>query len=128
VLAPGELVESLELPLPAGATGAAFGRITRRYGVDLATINLCCLVTASGETRFAFGAVGPRPFLVEDRSGTLARASAPPDARDAMLARLLGHAAPISDLRADRDYRLAMLEVMSRRALDSARARLRERQ
>src|SRR5918999_3243244 len=42
VLAIGELVESIDLPLPETPTGAAFGRVTRRYGVDLATINLCC--------------------------------------------------------------------------------------
>jgi carbon-monoxide dehydrogenase medium subunit len=125
VLAAGEIVESIDLPLPGEATGAAFGRITRRYGVDLATINLCCLVTAAGETRFAFGAVGPRPFLVADPSGTLARETAPRDAQEAVLAQLLAHASPISDVRADRDYRSAMLAVMSRRALESARARLR---
>ena len=115
-----ELVESIDLPLPEGERGAAFGRITRRYGVDLATINLCCLVTGAGEVRFAFGAVGPRPFLVTDRSGTLASGTASRDARDAVLADLLAHASPISDVRADRDYRTAMLHVMSRRALELA--------
>ena len=122
VLAAGELVESIELPLPRAAAGAAFGRVTRRYGVDLATINLCCLVTASGETRLAFGAVGPRPFVVEDLTGTLARDSS--NGRDARLAEMIAQAAPISDVRADRDYRLAMLDVMSRRALAIAIDRL----
>ncbi len=126
VLHVGELVESLDLPMPAGATGAAFGRITRRYGVDIATINLCCLVTRSGDTRFAFGAVGPRPFLVEDSTGALANEETAPEARNAALARLIAHASPISDLRADQDYRAAMLAVMSRRALDAATARLRQ--
>src|SRR5262249_46279002 len=72
----GELVASIDLPVPAARAGAAFGRITRRYGVDLATINLCCRVDVSGETRFAYGAVGPRPFLVTDPSGVLSSASA----------------------------------------------------
>ena len=66
VMAGGEIVESIDLPVPSDATGAAFGRITRRRGVDLATINLCCLVTGSGKSRFAYGAVGPRPFVVDD--------------------------------------------------------------
>ena len=124
VLNSGELVASIDLPAP-GRMGAAFGRITRRYGVDLATINLTCAVTSDGEARFAFGAVGPRPFVVEDRSGAFASGDAPPDVRDAALARILAHASPISDVRADRDYRAAMLDVMSRRALDQAFARLR---
>ena len=124
VMAGGEIVESIDLPVPSGAIGAAFGRITRRRGVDLATINLCCLVTGSGESRFAYGAVGPRPFVVDDASGMLADPAAPPDAREAALARMLSYASPISDVRADRDYREAMLRVMSRRTLATAIARL----
>lgn len=125
VLREGEVVESIDLPVPAKPAGAAFGRITRRYGVDLATINLCCRVDAAGETRFAYGAVGPRPFLVSDTRGVLADAGAPASVKSAVLHHLIGQATPISDVRGGRDYRLAMLDVMSRRALESATARLR---
>jgi CO/xanthine dehydrogenase FAD-binding subunit len=121
VLKRGEIVESIDLPLTAGRTGAAFARLTRRRGVDLATVNLCCLVNPSGETRFAYGAVGPRPFLVRDSSGLLAG----PREKEAALQRLIAQASPISDLRASREYRLAMLMVLSRRALDTAIDRLR---
>jgi CO/xanthine dehydrogenase FAD-binding subunit len=124
-LTPGELVESIDVPIPTEATGAAFGRVTRRRGVDLATINLCCLVTADGETRFAYGAVGPRPFVVSDTTGTLASRTSSAGARSEVLARLASYASPISDVRADRDYREAMLLVMSRRTLDAAIDRLR---
>ncbi len=72
VLEPAELVTAIELPLAAEAVGSAFQRMTRRRGVDLATVNLACAVTSEGVTRFAFGAVGPRAFLAEDESGTLA--------------------------------------------------------
>jgi carbon-monoxide dehydrogenase medium subunit len=126
VLSGGELVASIELPGAPQAAGAAFGRITRRRGVDLATVNLCCLVTAAGETRFAYGAVGPRPFVVSDASGILADPGAPAAAKDAVLAELISHASPISDVRADRDYREAMLRVLSQRALAAALARLGE--
>jgi carbon-monoxide dehydrogenase medium subunit len=40
------------------------------------------------------------------------------------LDRLIGHASPISDVRASRDYRIAMLRVLSRRALATATQRL----
>ena len=110
-----ELVESIDLPIPPAGTGASFGRMTRRRGVDLATINLCCLVDPSGEARIALGAVGPRPFVVRE------------DARDlnGALERAIAHASPISDVRGGADYRRAMLLVMGRRAFSTALERAR---
>jgi CO/xanthine dehydrogenase FAD-binding subunit len=124
VLQRAEIVESIDLPLSTSASGAAFGRLTRRRGVDLATINLCCLVKPSGEVRFAYGAVGPRPFLVQDASGVLANPESTAAERDAVLRELISAASPISDLRGGRDYRIAMLLVMSRRALAAALQRI----
>lgn len=120
VLEPAEMVASIDLPLPAEPTGAAFGRVTRRFGVDLAVINMCCAVTAAGETRMAFGAVGPRPFVVTDETRTLAARAAADAVRDDALQRLIGHAAPVSDVRGSREYRLAMLAAVGRRTIDAA--------
>lgn len=125
VLDRSEMVQSIDLPLPTCPTGSAFGRLSRRRGVDLATINLSCLVNATGDLRFAFGAVGPRPFLVQDGSGVLANPNSDPRDRDAALQRLIAHASPISDVRGSREYRLAMLFVLSQRALWTAIGRLR---
>ena len=111
-LAPGEIVASIDLPLPNGRIGSAFGRITRRRGVDLAIVNLCCVVRQSGDVRFGLGAVGPRPFAISSH-------------RDAPLDDVIKHARVISDLRAGSDYRLAMLRVLARRSLDAAIGRLR---
>ena len=126
VLESGELVAAVVLPLPTETVGSAFGRMTRRRGVDLATVNLCCSVSASGVTRFAFGAVGPRPFLVTDETGTLADSTSPPDTQADALRRLTSQATTISNVRASREYREAMLSVLARRALDTASHRLRE--
>jgi carbon-monoxide dehydrogenase medium subunit len=90
-------------------------------------VNLACSVSASGVTRFAFGAVGPRPFLVTDETGALSDVSAPVADQDRALRMLTSQAAPISNVRASQEYRQAMLEVLSWRALDVARARLNER-
>jgi carbon-monoxide dehydrogenase medium subunit len=125
-LGPGELVASVELPLPTEPVGSAFGRLTRRRGVDLAIINLACSVTRGGVVRFAYGAAGPRPFLVADETGILADTPADADDRERALRELTARAAPISNVRASREYREAMLVVLSRRALDRARARLAE--
>ncbi len=120
----GELVASIDLPLPEGPIGAAFARMTRRRGVDLATISLCCAVDAAGTTRFAFGAVGPRPFLAADESGRLADPGVGEDEKEQILAGLTARASPISDVRGSREYRRAMLMVLSKRALRIAFDRL----
>ncbi len=111
VLVPGEIVESIDLPHVPEPTGGAFGRLTRRHGVDLAIVSVCCVIRESGETRFAFGAVGPRPFVVTAQ-------------HDASLDDVVAHASPISDLRAAADYRRAMLPVITRRTLGTAMQRL----
>lgn len=120
-LGPGELVTSVELPLPAEPVGSAFQRMTRRRGVDLATVNLACSVSVDGVTRFAFGAVGPRAFLLDDDTGTLAGGTADASEEDAIIRRMTAEASPISNVRASREYREAMLLVLSRRALRAAR-------
>lgn len=116
-LRPGELVVAIELPLAKRRTGSAFARVTRRRGVDLATVNVCCRVDADGRTSMAFGAAGPRPVLAVDESGVLADPSSTERAREDVLRSMLATTSPISDLRASREYRAAMLLVMSRRAL-----------
>jgi CO/xanthine dehydrogenase FAD-binding subunit len=112
ILRQGEVVMSVDLPLPAEPTGGAFERLTRRHGVDLAIVNLCCVIRESGTARFAFGAVGPRPILVECR-------------RDTPVEQIVSRATPRSDLRGGADYRTAMLPILARRALTKATARIR---
>jgi CO/xanthine dehydrogenase FAD-binding subunit len=127
VLARGEMLESVDLPFPRVPVGAAFGRITRRRGVDLATINLCGLITSEGEARFAFGAVGPTTIVAVDRSGALAAGSTDAAAREAALRTLFSGARPITDVRGSQEYRTAMLEVMTSRSWQIAATRLRGR-
>lgn len=120
----GELVTAVTIPLPQRPLGTAFARMTRRRGVDLATINLCCRLDRHGHVAFAYGAVAPKPLLVHDQSGALADPTASPAQKDAALDTLLAQATPITDVRASAEYRLAMLRVLSKRALHRATAQL----
>lgn len=115
-LTPGEVVTAIELPLSVSPTGSAFGRVTRRRGVDLASVNLACVVRPSGEVRFGFGAVGPTVVVAESTLEDLAD--------DEGWSLLLQGTSPISDVRASADYRRAMLEVHSRRVLQTAITRM----
>jgi len=118
----GEIAAAVEIPVSQARTGSQFARLTRRRGVDLATISLCCTV-GSRETRFAFGAVGPKPFVRTDESGVLADPDSDPDARLEVLRGFIASATPISDLRGSLEYRRAMLLILSQRALRTAISR-----
>ena len=118
----GEMVVSVDLPVPESPLGATSLRLTRRRGVDLAIISVCCAAGVD-HVRFGYGAVGPRPFLVRDDDGILARRETDPESRERLLRQFVAQATPISDVRASQDYRQAMLLVLTRRALDIALAR-----
>lgn len=124
-LEPGELVTAIELPLPRRRNGSVHVRRTRRRGHDLASVTLACAIGPDGVTRLAYGSVGPRPVLAVDPSGALADPSASAGDRERVLDQLLAAAEPSpTSMRASPEYRLAMLRVLGRRALETARARL----
>jgi carbon-monoxide dehydrogenase medium subunit len=121
----GELVTSIELPLPVWRTGAVHLRRTRRRGHDLASVTLCCAVDEAGVTRLAYGSVGPRPIFTVDPTGVLADPAGPAAARAELLERMLAGASPSArSMRASPEYRLAMLRVLGNRGLRIAIERL----
>jgi CO/xanthine dehydrogenase FAD-binding subunit len=121
----GELVVAIELPKRERPFGAAYTRLTRRRGTDLASITLCCGVDGDGNTRLAYGSVGPRAFLVIDDTGVLADPSVSIADKGEALGRMFHQASPsLKSLRASPDYRLAMLRVLGARALETAIGRL----
>ena len=117
---PGELVTRIDLPRPAAGSGSAFRRLTRRRGVDLATVSVAAGVGADGGLVLGLGAVGPRPLLSE-YAGPVDLAD--DAALDRALDQLLAVATPISDVRGSREYRLATLRVLTTRAVLAAAGR-----
>jgi CO/xanthine dehydrogenase FAD-binding subunit len=107
-----ELVTSIDIPLPASPSGASFLRLTRRKGIDLASVSVSCLIDGSGRIRVACGAVAAVPFVIEGGD------------RRTLVDEALSHASPISDLRASREYRIAMMRVFIVRAIRIAQERL----
>jgi carbon-monoxide dehydrogenase medium subunit len=114
---PDELVTRIEIPCPPDGSGSAFRRLTRRRGVDLATVSVAARVDGDGRVLLGLGAVGPRPLR--------ARLDMPFDAADMdglerELDEGLEIATPISDIRGSQEYRHAMLRVLARRAIVAA--------
>ena len=127
VCGPTELVVAVQIPVPRQPFGCAFGRLTRRRGVDLAIINMACAIDADGITTFAFGAAAPTIIIARDETGELARADLPESQRDELLQSLIDKTSPISDVRSGGEYRRAMLLTIGRRVLWQAQQRRRAR-
>ena len=118
--APDEVVVGVHVPAPIAGASSALQRLTRRRGVDLASVSVAASVGPGGETVLGLGAVGPRPLVAE-----IATPLDPSDepAVVAAIEEAVQVATPISDVRAGREYRLAMVRVLARRAVLSAAAR-----
>ena len=116
----GEFLAGLILPIPGSDQAASFTRLTRRRGADLATINLCCQVYRGGKTHFAVGAAAPVPFIVKDDSGLLSDPDGDLAKKKSRVEELMRAASPITDVRASKEYRQAMVVNLALRALDKA--------
>jgi CO/xanthine dehydrogenase FAD-binding subunit len=124
-LAADEIVTAIELPRPVTRRGTVHLRRTRRRGHDLASVTVACAVAEDGTTRIAYGSLGPRPLLVVDDNGLLADPTATALAKRERLATMFTDASPSPrSMRASPEYRLAMLQVLGLRAVETAIARL----
>lgn len=119
----GEMVTHVTIPIPPLPFGAAFVRLSRYAGEDLAQGSVAVLALPEGEWRVAFGALAPTPVPARAIEATLAGRRLD-DGAVADAVRLVPDAiAPITDMRASKEYRMAMAGVMLRRALHLADAR-----
>ena len=116
VLAVDELVTELVLPPPAPGTRKVYIKHGRRKAMELATVGVA--VSLSNEdVRIVLGAVAPTPIRAR-RAEDLLRGKT---LTGELIAKAASAAAdesrPISNVRASADYRRAMVEVLTRRAL-----------
>ena len=122
-LGPAEIVTALRLPAVPERCGWGFGRRTRTV-IDIALVSSCAVVQAHngvcGEVRISLGAVGPTP-LRATRAEAVLRGQQPSAALVAEASRVAAdEARPISDVRCSAAYRKDMVEVLSKRCVESA--------
>ncbi|MGZ8755977.1 MAG: FAD binding domain-containing protein [Acidimicrobiia bacterium] len=123
-LAPGEIVTRVVVPAPAGGHGAAYLRLSRYEGEDLAQASVAILAPPDHRFRIAFGAVAAKPMRAR-RIETLLEGKALDSALVAEAMALVSEeTSPITDIRATKEFRLRMAEVMLQRGLQAAVERL----
>jgi carbon-monoxide dehydrogenase medium subunit len=122
-LGPAEIVTALRLPPSPGRLGWGYARRTRTV-IDIALVSSCVVIQASngvcGDVRVSLGAVGPTPLRATQAEAVL-RGQQPSAALLAQASRVAAEEArPISDVRCSAEYRKDMVEVLSKRCLESA--------
>ena len=129
-LEPGELVKELLLPLPPGLSGSDYQKLSARSKVDIAAIGVsACLFADEREVvtvaRIAVGAAAPVPKRIEGAEKTLEGKKLTPALITKAAQFTMDQTSPITDTRASAQYREKMVEVLTRRALDSSLEQIR---
>jgi CO/xanthine dehydrogenase FAD-binding subunit len=124
VLKRGEIATGVAVPLPKLKHGACFVKLRRYEGEDLAQASVTVLALAGDTYRISFGSVAPRPIHAVRIEGLLQGQPLTDELVRQAVRLVPGEIAPITDLRATKEYRTHMVGVMLERGLRAAVARL----
>jgi CO/xanthine dehydrogenase FAD-binding subunit len=123
----GEVVTSIHVPPPPPKSGASYKRISARCGVDIAAVGVGVTAFFNGESckqaRIVLGAVAPVPMRATKTEEFMQGRAWTPELIEQGGEQAAEEAKPISDVRASAEWRKAMVEVLTRRALEEAHVR-----
>lgn len=116
VLLSGELVSGIVIPPVAKGAKGVYLKHSRRRFVDLAVVGLAAFYDRQN-IKIALGAVAPTVVRAQAAEKLLAEQGLSLETASAAAKLTALSAGPISDIRSSREYRLAMMEVLAKRAL-----------
>jgi len=131
VLEPDEILKDIFLPPPAGRRGATYLKLGRREAMEIAIVGIGVAVHLNGsdqvasECRIAMGSVAPTPIRARPAEALVNNKEITKELVDEIAAVAAEAARPISDVRATAEYRLDMIRVLCRRAIQAALERAR---
>jgi CO/xanthine dehydrogenase FAD-binding subunit len=122
-LQPGELMTDVVLPAASAGFTGSYLRLSRRKGMDLATVGVLVgkcngTLTLAARWRIALAAVAPTPLRVREAEALLEAKGAAAAREAAELA--VAACRPITDLRGSAEYRRDMVGVLVRRGVGMA--------
>ena len=120
---PGEVVTGITIPLPEGEHGGVYLKLQRYEGEDLSQAGVAILALEGNRYRVAFGAVGPVPSRAPSIEAHLEGSDLTAEAIAGAKALVGDEISPITDMRATKEYRARMCEVMLGRGLEAAVSR-----
>jgi CO/xanthine dehydrogenase FAD-binding subunit len=128
----GEVLTGVSFPAPADRTGLAQAKLTIRRAMDLAFVGIAAALTlgpdgkACRRARIALGSVAPMPMRARRAEAVLEGSPITETAIREAAAAAAAESRPITDLRASKEYRREMTEVLTRRVLQQAFDRARK--
>jgi len=130
-LKPGELVTLLKIPRATSDTGAAFFKIGRRRAMNVAIVSVAAQIALNGANRIhsagiVLGAVAPTPLRLHAAEEILLNQGMADQILEDIGELACSAAAPITDFRSTHDYRLKLVKVLTRRAVQQAWERARQ--
>ncbi len=125
VMQPDEILTQIRLPLMPPGTATTFTKLGQRRSMAISIVSLSTRLTlgATGtvnDARIVLGAVAPTPVRAVAAERVLIGRGLSNDLVDRAARAASAAAAPITDVRASKDYRRRMTEVLVRRALAAA--------
>jgi carbon-monoxide dehydrogenase medium subunit len=124
-----EVLTEIRIPKPGPKTGSAYKKLKRKTG-DFATVAVSAGIEldskgAIAKARLGLGAVGATPARAKKAEASLAGKS-PGEAAFNEAGRLAAQeSSPASDLHGSEEYKRAMVQIFTRRALETAAERAR---
>ncbi|MCX6267569.1 MAG: xanthine dehydrogenase family protein subunit M [Bacteroidetes bacterium] len=121
-----EIVTHVSIPIPEKKYAGAYQKMMRYSGEDLSQANVSVLALSEKQFRVAFGSVGPIPkrsLKIEKLLNTEGVSTETIDKAKKMIETVI---APITDVRATKEYRMHMTKVMFERALLAAMERFKQ--
>ncbi len=113
VLKPGEIIVSVEIPLPPNDAQSFFVKLAPREAMAIAVVNVAGLIVQrEGEVvlaRIALGSVAPTVIRARNAEKVLEAGALTPDAIKEACFTAAAAATPIDDIRATADYRRRMI-------------------
>ena len=120
----GEIVKEVIVPVPEKNSGMSFLKASQRGKVDIAAVNIGVYLTLKDRiienVNIFLGAVAPIPIRTKNAENTLKGKELNDDILYEAGKKATEDASPITDMRATREYRLVLVEVLTRRAVREA--------
>jgi CO/xanthine dehydrogenase FAD-binding subunit len=129
-LEPGDIVTSIIFPPLAANQRAVYLKHAVRKAMDLAIVGVAAVITVDGgictDARIAVGAVAITPIRVPKAEAALVGKAPTDEVIEAAAQVAMDSCSPISDIRASKEYRSAMVRVFTKRAVKQALEELQE--